>query len=293
MDLFAADPHWGWWIILYFFLGGIAAGSYFTSTLIELFGAEEDRALVRAGYLLAFPLILICAVFLIVDLNYPARFWHMLFDSETGMPHIRWGSPMSVGSWAISLFGFCALVSFMASCREQGIVARWHASRAIGQPLRVVGCAVGFFVAAYTGALLTATNQPIWSNTTWIAALFLTSAASTGIAAILLLARRQASTATLARLERADRSVLLLELVVFVVFLISLGSLLGPLVGTVSGQVLIGGTLVLGVLVPLVLHFRCGLQGACGVATAVFVLLGGFLMRWAILSAPPELLAGG
>ena len=34
MNLFVADPHWGWWIILYFYLGGIAAGAYFTATLI-------------------------------------------------------------------------------------------------------------------------------------------------------------------------------------------------------------------------------------------------------------------
>ena len=29
MNLFVADPEWGWWIIRYFFLGGIAAGAYF------------------------------------------------------------------------------------------------------------------------------------------------------------------------------------------------------------------------------------------------------------------------
>jgi formate-dependent nitrite reductase membrane component NrfD len=33
MDLFVADPEWRWWIILYFFFGGIAAGAYFTAIL--------------------------------------------------------------------------------------------------------------------------------------------------------------------------------------------------------------------------------------------------------------------
>src|SRR5262249_8307341 len=28
MNLFVEDPEWGWWIILYFYLGGIAAGAY-------------------------------------------------------------------------------------------------------------------------------------------------------------------------------------------------------------------------------------------------------------------------
>ena len=45
MNFWVADPEWGWWIILYFFLGGLSAGSYFIATLIELFGTEEDRRL--------------------------------------------------------------------------------------------------------------------------------------------------------------------------------------------------------------------------------------------------------
>ena len=40
MNPFVADPQWGWWIVLYFYLGGIAAGAYFLATLIELFGRE-------------------------------------------------------------------------------------------------------------------------------------------------------------------------------------------------------------------------------------------------------------
>ncbi len=27
MNEFVADPHWGWWIVWYFYLGGIAAGA--------------------------------------------------------------------------------------------------------------------------------------------------------------------------------------------------------------------------------------------------------------------------
>ena len=49
MNLFVADPGWGWWIILYFYLGGLAAGSYFLATLVELFGSDEDRPLARGG----------------------------------------------------------------------------------------------------------------------------------------------------------------------------------------------------------------------------------------------------
>ncbi len=293
MNLFVADPHWGWWIILYFFLGGIAAGAYFTSTLIELVGSREDRAITRIGYLLAFPLIAVCGILLIVDLNRPWRFWHMLLDAESGMPHLKFHSPMSIGSWALALFGFCSFISFFAGLRPQSILGRWHASPMIGHPLRVVGCAVGFFVASYTGALLTATNQPIWSDSVWVASLFLASAASTGIATIVLLGGTRIPSRTLKRLENADRTVLLIELVVFVVFLVSLGSFLLPLISTLSGKVLVGGTLVFGLGVPLLVHARFRLSGSLAAATAVSVLVGGFLLRWAVLNAAPELLAGG
>jgi len=116
MNAFVADPEWSWWIILYFFFGGLSAGSYFVATLIELFGQDADRPLARLGYRLAFPLIGICGIFLTVDLERPERFWHMMFQSEVvdaaleqGWPRggwgtmlhaplLKWWSPMSIGA---------------------------------------------------------------------------------------------------------------------------------------------------------------------------------------------------
>src|SRR5437660_1800013 len=82
MNLFVADPNWGWWIILYFYLGGIAAGAFFMATLIELFGGEEDEGLARAGYLIAFPLISLCGLFLLLGLEQPLGFWRVLSTLE-------------------------------------------------------------------------------------------------------------------------------------------------------------------------------------------------------------------
>src|SRR5262249_6637231 len=119
MNPFVADPHWGWWIVFYFYLGGLAAGAYFLATLIELFGRPEDRALSRMGYRIAFPLVSLCGILLTVDLERPERFWHMLLQSEVveqaleqGWPRGGWGtmlyapmlkvwSPMSIGAWAL------------------------------------------------------------------------------------------------------------------------------------------------------------------------------------------------
>src|SRR5262245_764667 len=35
---FTAAPHWRWLIVLYFFIGGIAGGSFFLAALLHLYG---------------------------------------------------------------------------------------------------------------------------------------------------------------------------------------------------------------------------------------------------------------
>lgn len=315
MNLFVADPGWGWWIIGYFFLGGIAAGAYFLALLIDLAGGEGSRNLPRVGYWIAFPLICVCGLLLTADLERPERFWHMLLRSEVvdealsqGWPWGGWGtmlrapllktwSPMSVGSWALMVFGFCSGLSFLGSLWEGGRLARWFRRSWFARVLQAVGCLVGFFVAAYTGTLLSATNQPVWSDSPWIAPLFLTSAASTGAAAMLLVADLAGigTPAALTKLDRADVQAILLELLVFAAFLASLELYLRPVWETMHGKVLILGTLVLGLGLPLVMHLLGWLSHrmsrAAVLASAVCALLGGLLLRYGILTTPPELLA--
>src|SRR5262249_27597891 len=158
--------------------------------------------LARIGYFIALPLIVICAVFLTLDLQRPERFWHMVLKSEVvhdalakgwpmsaegwsemvSAPIFKYWSPMSVGSWALMLFGLCSTLSLLGSLWPNGRLEHWFRRSWFGVLVTTFGCIVGFFAAAYTGVLLTATNQPIWSDSVLIGALFLTSAASTGIA---------------------------------------------------------------------------------------------------------------
>jgi formate-dependent nitrite reductase membrane component NrfD len=304
MNPFVADPQWGWWITLYFFFGGMAAGAYFVATLIEIFGQDEDRQVARIGYWLAFPLINLCGIFLIMDLERPERFWHMLLQSEVvhkalaeGWPRggwatmihaplLKWWSPMSIGAWAIALFGAWSFLSFVASFRSRGFLAKLIGRNWFGHVFRLIGSGIGFFIASYTGVLLSASNQPLWSLSNWIAPLFLTSATSTALAALLLLDRR-VTPATRAKLERADLWALGLELGLFLVFLASLGSVLTLVLTTWQGWVLVAGTLIVGLLIPLLLHV-----GSVDRATiaSCFALIGGFLLRFGIVNTAPALL---
>jgi formate-dependent nitrite reductase membrane component NrfD len=313
MSLFVADPTWGWWIVLYFFLGGIAAGCYFVATFVDLFGREGDRRVSSIGFALAFPLISLCGIFLIVDLEQPERFWHMLFQSEVvdealadgwpwsasawepmlEAPMLKYWSPMSIGAWALGLFGVCSGLSFAGNLLPNTRPWRWLRLPWIRWPFELLGCGIGFFVAAYTGALLTATNQPLWSQSEWIAALFLISAASAGLATLMLGARLRGDVGdeTMARLERADLWAVGLELIVFLIFVGSLSVALGPVCETMPGLALVGGTLILGLLLPLAVHLQRGPTKSRATVVALATLAGGFLLRWGIVVTPPEMLA--
>ena len=258
MNFFVADPEWSWWIVLYFYLGGLAAGSYFLATLIEMFGHDADLPLSRIGFRLAFPLICVCGIFLTVDLENPSRFWHMLFQSERvhdaleagwplggwgdmiQAPMLKWWSPMSIGAWAITLFGACSFLSFLGAIWPGGRLDHLLTRGWLARTFQLVGCLIGFFVASYTGVLLEATNQPVWSDSDWIGPVFLTSAASTSIAALLLLARRGKAVPaeSLRRLEHADLWAVGLETFLFLIFLASLGMTLPLTLQTPAGLIL-------------------------------------------------------
>src|SRR5207244_1275168 len=106
---FSAPPEWGWLITLYFFVGGLAGGSYFLAVLIDFFGRPEDRPLARRGYYISFPCIVLSGLLLTLDLTRPERFWHMLFDAHSFRLMFKPWSPMSIGSWALLVFGFFSL----------------------------------------------------------------------------------------------------------------------------------------------------------------------------------------
>src|SRR5229473_7670738 len=136
---------------------------------------------------------------------------------------------MSLGAWALLLFGGCAFLSFVAVLADYGSL-RWRVLRHLRPPaflgrlVRVIGALLGFFVAGYTGVLLAVTNRPIWADTTLLGLTFLISAASTSAALLILLGSwGNVSADGIRALERLDASVLVLEAVVIAALIASLG----------------------------------------------------------------------
>jgi protein NrfD len=286
---FSAPPDWGWLIVFYFFFGGLAGGSYFLAVLIDFFGRDEDRPLARLGYYIAFPCIVISGLLLTLDLTRPLRFWHMLIESNTYRPMFKYWSPMSVGSWALFIFGLFALLSFLGALVEDNRLA-WSAGRRtrpptmLGRIIGLIGGIFGFYVAGYTGVLLAVTNRPIWSDTPLLGMLFVVSAASISAALMILLAQRSRWTMPgLAALHRMDTWVVALELLVLIAVMISLGPVFRAWLNA-WGLLLFFGVIVVGMLIPLALFWRREWLGDRNATTAAaLVLVGGFILRLVIV----------
>lgn len=298
MDPYVGDPGWGGFIVWYFFLGGIAAGAYAVAAMAGLFGDESDRRATRPAHYIAFPLIAICGLLLTVDLNRPERFWHMLIQSETGRPMLKWWSPMSVGSWALSAFGGFSALSFFGVLIEDGWISLSGWREPVvrlrrgwpGKLFAIAGASTAFFVGSYTGVLLSATNQPAWADTTWLGALFLASAASTGLAAIVTLARWRCpdvGESQVERLETADGWAILLELILLLAFAFSIRGSSGLAFLRWPGMLIPLFVVPVGLVLPLALRQARGVSGS--VDSALLVLLGGFVLRLAVVGMPQSL----
>jgi formate-dependent nitrite reductase membrane component NrfD len=225
---FVRSPQWTWYILGYFFFAGLTGGCYALATLLRLVGDARDEPAARLGFYASFVTILVCPVFLTADLgaSWP-RFWHMLINVTPGDQglNFKYWSPMSVGVWALLVFGFFAALSAL----ESFVLDRRPNARPIGgtvgRAFNIVGGVFALFIASYTGVLLSVSNQPVWSDTWTLGGLFLASGLSGSAALIALLARyRPAAEFSVGRLHQAGGYFSILELVLLVAFFITVAA---------------------------------------------------------------------
>lgn len=229
---FVRPPEWTWYIVPYFFLAGIAGGSYAIATLLRLRGERWDEPAARLGYYAAFLTLLPCPILLTVDLGKPLRFWHMLVNTTPGAEGLNFKpwSPMSLGSWGLVVFGLFATVTFVEVAVHDRVLRLRLADRAVhlldgmaGKIWNVVGAVLATFIAGYTGVLLAVSNQPIWSDTWTLGGLFLASGLSGSAALLTLLVRyRPDAQASTGMLVLSERLFALLELALIVLFALTL-----------------------------------------------------------------------
>src|SRR5712691_1864306 len=156
----------------------------------------------------------------------------MLIDITPGDQglNFKYWSPMSVGVWALLIFGFFSAVSaleaFVLDRRDRGASVSEPGrpfGGVVGRAFNIIGGVFALFIASYTGVLLSVSNQPIWSDTWMLGGLFLASGLSGSAALIALLTRYRPDAAfSLGRLHEADGYFSILELLLLVAFFITI-----------------------------------------------------------------------
>ena len=300
------EPHfyWEWLIVAYLFLGGMSAGCYIISGLANFFGEHRYELIARWGaYFAPWP-VMIGSALLILDLGSPVKFFRLFLT-------LRISSPMSIGTWLLTLFSVISLCYFLLwlpkSWTERFIRFDTLILRRI---LGILGVPLGMSVGIYTGILLGALpSRPFW-NTPIVAMLFLASALSTATAMLIIVVcvktckqRDENALRQVQFLYSLDISVIFLE--IFLVIPYILHNALAPKSIADSLQLILGGEFtyifwigffLIGIIVPLIVesiemtpvvlfrkppHFNRFFV----LLTGVSVIIGGFILRYVFVFA--------
>jgi DMSO reductase anchor subunit len=139
------EPTWTPEVPIYFFTGGFAGASAGLAFVARLTGREK---LARVATANAFAGVGVSPALLISDLGVPKRFLNMLRVFKIT-------SPMSVGSWIISVEG--GLLAVTAAHEFLG----WF-PRPLARLAEALAAVFGMPLATYTAALIANTSVPIW-----------------------------------------------------------------------------------------------------------------------------------
>ena len=235
---------WGWQIAWYLFLGGLGAGATLTSLVASRSGSRFT-AIERAGATLAGPAVAFGTALLVFDLGMGRREpWRLVYL------YINWQSPMTWGTWILTLFIPIALLHALAV--TGALAPRWERFVApvrrvcvrAQSALKVAAGVLALAAAIYTGVLLSVPPSfPLLSS--WLLpVLFLVSALSTGLSAAVVVghlkARRQRIELDLHPWSRIHIGLVVLELGVLLAWL-AVGS--ASQAGSASVQLLVSGAL--------------------------------------------------
>lgn len=283
-------PHWVWPIWVYFWVGGIWSGVSVLGTLLQIFGDKKrDASLLRSAHWLSLAGAGISPMLLILDLQRPERFLHMLRV-------LKLSSPISVGTYIMTGTAGLSGLNAASWLAQEGWLPRnsFPAKLAGLIPYRLTGAAQGIGglgLGSYTGVLLTATAVPLWAEMKLVLPpLFMASAFSTGAAALTLGQLLHGESATqLHRLEATETAALLTELGLLGYTLVTLPPAVRQPALAGRNKFYFGLAVGLGQIAPLFLKTFAptSLKNAnwFNLIQASWVLIGGFFLRVAIVEA--------
>lgn len=281
-----AQSKWGWLVAAYLFLAGLGGGAYVTGVVADYLG-EEWTTIAKIGVCLGFPCVLAGCMFLLADLGSPVNFWRAAMR-----PNTSWIARGTIIITVFMILGAIHIAFWLWPFK--GLAEAVGARHFIG----VLGVVFAFGTMIYTGILLAASRPIAFWSTALLPLLFLVSALSTGIMAVVLIASLAGRTheGPVHSLARFDLLVIILEMFVLGFYL--QGTHRVPESRASAQLVLTGavaplfwwGVAVLGLTVPLLLDLLsvqalrgtgatsvAALSSICGIA-------GGLFLRQVVLS---------
>jgi len=306
---------WGLPVISYLFLAGVGAGALTVSASMFLRGGDHGRGMhvetARYGALLApFPIIIGSGLLVLELGSFQTGNWLRFLN----LYKVLNLSPMSIGTWLITVtIGVSLVYAYSYIRNAPGLTTEQRYK--LRNVVSWIAVPLGIATAVYTGILLGAMpSRPFW-NSPILALLFLISALSTGVAAILLLRALFHSGATEPESERhivhtgyllTASDAMLIGFELMAVFLFAMYAQLT--IGNVQEAVSVLFTtsslaslfwvvfIVLGLLVPalieiyyvipkLLYHRDFTIPRGVEIGVAVLVLVGGFTLRYVVVVA--------
>jgi len=157
-------------IATYFYLTGLSAGSFIISTMAYGFGMVKFKPLGKIGVVMATCLLIIAPTILLIDLEQPFRFWHLII-------YLRITSPITWGTFLLSLYPMnCMVYGYFMF---KGDLKKTKLFGLIGIPLALL-------VHGYTGFILALGKARVLWNTAIMPPIFLVSAMVSGLALMIL-----------------------------------------------------------------------------------------------------------
>jgi len=291
---------WGPIMAGYLFLGGLAGGAYIVGALADLFKSEDYDVLSKSGTYISLISIIGGLVLLVLDLKRFEVAPLVILNAYRRFPN----SILTVGTWVITGF---TVVSLLTT-----VLWLLNGNKLVRKILGVIGILLGLSTAAYTGLLLSfSRGTPFWS-TPFLPWTFVISGMLTGLAVSLfmipiiaifmprafkdflaLFEQRSKFSEMLGRLQRYVTVLILIELAL-VIIEIATGHQMGILLTGSGISLAFYVYLLLGLIVPLGISYyleklKSGVNDGSIIMFSMsgyaLVLIGGFLLRYVILTA--------
>jgi len=173
---------WGFYIGNFTFLVGVAAAAVVLVIPAYIYDWKPIREIVIYGELLAVSAILMCLLFVLVDIGRPDRFWHLI----PGLGHLNF--PRSILAWDVLVLNIYFAINFVVVTH---IVYRAfngrHYDTRIVVPLVLLSIPMAVGIHTVTAFLFNGlAARPYW-NSSILAPQFLASAFCSGPAILLIL----------------------------------------------------------------------------------------------------------